>query len=241
VNVRTLDTILFDLDDTLHDDSRAYQAGARQAADDVARERGIDAEGLTRAYIAQAQAFWARLNDDHLGTPMVDTRVGLWRAALQTIGIDDPALAARAADDYTRYRKGHLYLEPGALELVDMLKARGCKVGIITNGFAETHHEKIALLGLTERMDAIFIADEIGMVKPDPRVFRHACETLASTPEHTAMVGDRYERDCSGALDVGMFAVLVDVHGIPIPAGARQPDAVVASIADVGAVLPLSR
>ncbi len=235
--MRTLDTVLFDLDDTLHDDSRAYKAGASRTAEDVARERGIDARELTTAYIAQAQRFWQHLSDDHLATRMTDTRTSLWAGALAACGIDDPALAERCAASYVRYRKEHLYLEPGALALLDTLKARGCKLGIITNGFAETHHEKIALLGLTRRMDAIFIADEVGMVKPDPRLFRLACETLGTTPERTAMVGDRYERDCAGALAVGMFAVLVDVHRIPVPAGAPQPDAIVPTIADVAAAL----
>jgi FMN phosphatase YigB (HAD superfamily) len=62
---------------------------------------------------------------------------------------------------------------------------------------------------------------------------------MATTPERAAMVGDRYERDCVGALAVGMFAVLVDVHGIPVPVGAPAPDAIVARIADVGAALPV--
>jgi FMN phosphatase YigB (HAD superfamily) len=62
---------------------------------------------------------------------------------------------------------------------------------------------------------------------------------LETQPERAAMVGDRYERDCTGALAVGMFAVLVDVHGIPVPADAPQPDAIVTRIADVAAVLPV--
>jgi putative hydrolase of the HAD superfamily len=239
VNVRTLDTVLFDLDDTLHDDSRAYRAGARETAEDVARERGIDAQALTNAYIAEANAFWKRLSEEHLATRMTDTRAALWMGALRAIGIDDAALAQRCSASYVTYRKKHLHLEPGALELLDGLKARGMKLGIITNGFAETHHEKIALLGLTDRMDAIFIADEVGMVKPDVRLFRHACEVMGTVPERAAMVGDRYERDCTGALAVGMFAVLVDVHAIPVPAGAPKPHAIVARIADVAAALPV--
>ena len=117
---------------------------------------------------------------------------------------------------------------------------RGIKLGIVTNGFAETHHEKIALLGLTPFFDALFIADEMGMVKPDPRVFALACETLGSTPERTAMVGDRYDRDVSGALELGLFTVLVDVHRIPLIPSAPPPDAIVPTIADVLAVLPLA-
>jgi FMN phosphatase YigB (HAD superfamily) len=54
------------------------------------------------------------------------------------------------------------------------------------------------------------------------------------------MVGDRYARDVLGAHEVGLFTVLIDVHGLPIPAGSPQPDAVVPSIVDVLRVLPLA-
>jgi len=52
------------------------------------------------------------------------------------------------------------------------------------------------------------------------------------------MVGDRYARDVVGALEAGLFAVLLDVHATPIPQGAPQPDAVIASIAQVLDVIP---
>jgi putative hydrolase of the HAD superfamily len=165
----------------------------------------------------------------------------MWYDALRAVGIDDVALAERAALDYTRRRADVLTLSPGALECVQTLRARGCKLGIVTNGFAATHHEKIARLGLTPLVDALFIADEMGMVKPDPAVFRHACEVLGSVPERTAMVGDRYDRDVVGAKQCGLFTVLVDVHAIPIPDGAVPPDAIVATIADVLGALPLGQ
>jgi putative hydrolase of the HAD superfamily len=237
--VRTIDTVLFDLDDTLHDDSTAYQTAALMVAREIARDRPIDPAALLAGYVAEASAFWKKLSVEHLTTGIIDTRAQLWYDALRTVGINDIELAERAAGKYTRYRAEVLELAPGARECIDALRARGCKLGIVTNGFAATHHDKIARLGLTPLFDALFIADEMGMVKPDPNVFRHACETLGSTPEHTAMVGDRYDRDVVGARDAGLYTVLIDVHAIPIPDGAPPPDAVVATIADVLAALPL--
>jgi HAD superfamily hydrolase (TIGR01549 family) len=238
-----IDTVLFDLDDTLHDDSAAFSTAARMVADEIAGEHGIDPAVLTKAYIAEAQAFWRALSAAHLAAGIIDTRGQMWADALAASGMARAAadtLAARCAERYTRYRAEVLQPFPGAVELVDELRRRGCKLGIVTNGFAATHHDKIARLGFTERFDALFIADEMGMVKPDPRVFAHACAVLDSEPQRTAMVGDRYDRDITGAHEAGLFTVLVDVHRIPIPAGARPPDAVVATIAEVLAVLPLA-
>ena len=238
--MRAIDTVLFDLDDTLHDDTAAYRAAARTVADTIAQEHGIDAQALAEGYERAAMAFWSALSADHLTLAIGDQRERMWREALGAVGLDDPALAAQCADGYVHARAEVLELSPGALDVLTALRDRGCKLGLVTNGFAATHHDKIDRLGLRERMDAFFIADEVGMIKPNPELYRHACRVLGSEPPRTAMVGDRYARDVLGAHEVGLFTVLVDVHAIPIPPGGPLPDAVVASITEVLGVLPLA-
>jgi len=114
------------------------------------------------------------------------------------------------------------------------------KLGIVTNGLSETHREKIALLRISEYFDAIFLADEVGMIKPDPLLFAHACRTLGGAPAHSAMVGDRYDRDIRGALEAGLFTIWLNVRDEELPAGARPPDATCSAIADVARILLLS-
>jgi len=241
MNHAGVDTVLFDLDDTLHDDSAAYKAAAARVAADVAAERGIDANRLLNAYIAEANGFWKKLSTEHLTTAIHDTRAQLWYDALVAAGIDDRALALVCAERYNAYRADELELSPGALDLLIALRDRGCKIGIVSNGFSGTHHDKIDRLALRAHIDALFLADEMGMVKPDPRVFTHACTVLGSDPQHTAMVGDRYDRDIVGAHEAGLFTVLLDVHAIPLPEGAVPPDAVVKTIGEVLAVLPIGK
>ncbi len=236
-----IDAVLFDLDDTLHDDTLTYRRAAERVAQEVARERGVSAESLLGAYVAAADAFWVRLSPSSLGTPLASLREQMWNDALRAEGIEDPALARRSAVDYNRYRRDYLELWPGALELLDGLRRRGCKLAMITNGFAETHREKIAILKLEDAFDEIFIADEVGMLKPDPRLFRLAAERLGVAPERCAMVGDRFERDVRGGHAAGMFTVWMNVRDELVPPEGPQPDAIVANIREVEGVLPLAR
>jgi FMN phosphatase YigB (HAD superfamily) len=136
--------------------------------------------------------FWAALTAEHLTRAIGDERERMWYEALRLVGIDDRALAARAAQAYVEARASVLALAPGALDVLVALRARGCKLGLVTNGFAATHHDKIDRLGLRELMDAFFRARE-----------------------------------------AGLYTVLLDVYAIPIPEGARPPDARISSIADV--------
>lgn len=232
-----LRAVLFDLDDTLHDDTHAFTTAAQEVAAEVAAEHGIDALALKRAYIAEAEGFWHRLTASELKTKLSQMRASMWGNALRSVGLDDERLAERSATNYNIYRKKYFSLFPGALDLLRQLKDAGMKLGLVTNGVSETHREKIALLQIAEYFDAIFLADEVGMVKPDPLLFAHACTKLRTPPSESAMVGDRYERDVAGALDAGLFTVWVNVRREPLPKDARPADVTVSSIAEVGSHL----
>jgi putative hydrolase of the HAD superfamily len=236
--VRRIEIVLFDLDDTLHDDTYAYHTAAEEVAREVAAEHGIDALALKAAYIAEAEGFWHRLSVDDLQTKLAGVRASMWQAALENVGAGgDPELAERSAERYNAYRVKYFTLFPGAIDLLRALRERGMKLGIVTNGLSETHREKIALLQISEYFDAIFLADEVGMVKPDPLLFAHACRTLGGTPAHSAMVGDRYDRDIRGAIQAGLYTVWLNVRAEQLPPGAAPPDATCSSIAGAARIL----
>jgi putative hydrolase of the HAD superfamily len=234
-----IEAVLFDLDDTLHDDTLVYHRAARRTAEDVAAECGVDADAVFDAYIVEAESFWQNLSTAAFDVPLLGLRRRMWRAALRTAGIDDAALAERCAIAYNEYRRSYLVLWPGALELLASLRTRGRKLAMITNGMAETHRDKIALLRLEDAFDEIFIADEVGMVKPDVRLFRLAAERLGVAAERCVMVGDRFERDITGAHAAGMYTIWMNVRAERVPASGPAPGAIVTSIAHVEAALDL--
>jgi putative hydrolase of the HAD superfamily len=238
VGRRELEIVLFDLDDTLHDDTYAYHSAAEEVAREVAAEHGIDAIALKSAYIAEAEGFWHRLSAADLKVRLASIRASMWQTALERVGAGgDPELAQRSAQRYNAYRVKYFTLFPGAVDLLRSLRSRGLKLGIVTNGLSETHREKIALLQISDYFDAIFLSDEVGMVKPDPLLFAHACRTLGGAPARSAMVGDRYDRDIAGALEAGLFTLWLNVRDEELPLGARPPDATCSSIAEAARIL----
>jgi HAD superfamily hydrolase (TIGR01549 family) len=234
---RNLELVLFDLDDTLHDDTHACHSAAEEVAREIAAEHGIDALALKDAYIAEADGFWHRLTAADLNVKLARIRASMWQTALERVGVADSELAQRSADRYYAYRLRYFAVFPGAVDLLRALRDRGMKLGIVTNGLSETHREKIAILQISEFFDAIFLSDEVGMLKPDPLLFAHACRTLGGAPARAAMVGDRYDRDIAGALKAGLYTVWLNVRSEELPPGAAPPDATVSSIGEVGRIL----
>ena len=234
--IRDLAAVVFDLDDTLHNDTHAYQSAACDVAEAIAAAHGVSAAALFEAYIDHTSQYWRGLSAEHLNTPIADSRYELWSSALHSVGIDDEATVREAVQRYGERRRAYYTPFPGTLGLLDTLRARGLKLGLITNGFAETHYEKLELLGMAASFDAVLCADEVGMVKPDPKIFLHACELLGVEPSRAAMVGDRYFRDIVGARNAGLFTIYIDVHSEPIPPD-EAPDVRVKGIQEVLAVL----
>jgi putative hydrolase of the HAD superfamily len=235
--MREIRAVLFDLDDTLHDDTFAFTTAAEEVAREVAAEHGIDALTLKDAYVAEAEGFWHRLTTDQVKTKLSALRTTMWGNALTAVGLADPDLAVRTAVSYNAYRKKYFSPFPGAIDLLRDLKARGKKLGIVTNGVSETHHENIALLQIAQYFDAIFLADEVGMMKPDPLLFAHACQKLDTSPANSAMVGDRYDRDIAGAHEAGLYTIWVNVRSERVPPGYPPPDVTIDSIAEAARCL----
>jgi FMN phosphatase YigB (HAD superfamily) len=61
------------------------------------------------------------------------------------------------------------------------------------------------------------ISEEVGVTKPDPRIFGIALDRLGQRPESTVMVGDAWGTDIVGAHAAGLHAVWFNRFGAPSP------------------------
>ena len=100
--------------------------------------------------------------------------------------------------------------------VVKKLRELGIKTAIVTNVAADRftfQRNKIDALGLTPLFDVIVLSGEVGVHKPDLRVFNHATRQLGVANEDCVFVGDNPDADIVGALGAGMEAVWIDVWG----------------------------
>jgi HAD superfamily hydrolase (TIGR01509 family) len=98
---------------------------------------------------------------------------------------------------------------PGMIELVRELKQRGVPIAVISNSegrLAELCDE----LGWTDAFDVVVDSGRVGIDKPDPRIFEHACRELGVAASELLHVGDSWEADVLGALGASASAVWFD-------------------------------
>ena len=158
---------------------------------------------------------------------------------LDSFGVtaDDAAVLAFLAAEQRVWRPAHV-LEPDVVAMLDGIRARGLKVGLVSNLFdpPALMRELFRELGLLERLDAIALSAEVGKRKPHASLFESALAQVGVAPGQAVMVGDRLREDVGGAQAVGLATLqalwFAQDAGDARPSPA-EPDATVARPADV--------
>ncbi|MED1864354.1 HAD family hydrolase [Fictibacillus nanhaiensis] len=109
--------------------------------------------------------------------------------------------------DYINEFKNSCVPFPHLIEMLENLKSKNYKLGIISNGFGQFQIDNIKALGIKEYFDMILISEWEGIKKPDPRIFKRALEHLQVSPYESIFVGDHPENDVKAAQDVGMKGI----------------------------------
>lgn len=148
-------------------------------------------------------------------------------AQLASLGIRDDALTSQlhgrfVAETARTLRSRHLLLERLAARLPLAVASNGC--GNTRRLLAEARLERF--------FRAVVDSADVGVWKPDPRIFDPALECLGAARERVAVVGDRLDRDVEAALAGGLRAIWVlgSRRGDPADEELRAAHAVVRSV-----------
>ena len=110
------------------------------------------------------------------------------------------------ADAYIQELPFDNHLFEGAVEILDYLILK-YRLHIITNGFEEVQHKKLKNSGIDHYFSTVTTSEEVGVKKPNPKVFLTALNKANSLPTQSVMIGDSLEADILGANNIGMQTI----------------------------------
>lgn len=245
-----VETVLFDLDETLIEEEASNDASALAACALAHRRHGVDVNQLLTALrahsielwragpaveycrdigISSREGLWGAFTGDGASLKILrewipNYRIDAWTRALAAVAIDDGALAREMAELFLADRKQRHVVFPESRAVLAHLRSR-VKLGMITNGASDIQREKILGSELAGFFHAILVSGEEGFGKPKPEIFRLAIDRLGVDEASAVMVGDSLARDVAGAAGVGIKSIWVNrlgrVASDPFPA----PDA----------------
>ncbi len=209
--------LLLDLDNTLADREGAFLAWARVKAAEWA-----PADRTAVAYLVE--------QDDDGMCP----RREFFSAVADRFRLQWPV--DKLVADFQRQLVDALPALPeDVIARVRALRAEGWRAAVVTNGGAGVQRAKLHHLGLPPLLDACCISGELGIRKPDPRIFEVAASRCGEDPAEAWMVGDG-EADILGAHRAGIRSIWLH-RGRDWPRSDIKPDHTANSILDALALL----
>jgi putative hydrolase of the HAD superfamily len=111
---------------------------------------------------------------------------------------------------YERFRDSQGWiLFPETFDVLNELKRRGFKLGVISN-FDDRIYSVLDSLGIRQFFDAITLSSESGYSKPDPEIFEVAIKALGLPASEIFLVGDSPHDDVEAGMRAGLSAALID-------------------------------
>ncbi len=194
--------VLWDLDDTLY----SRREAARKMFPGMFRQCLYT--DRSDAFLNEAAAFMmTKVKRNSM------THEDAFRALLKRYPSDKPYVRSECLAYYYAHIRDFAVPFPETIEIIQKLKAHGLKMAIVTNitpELLEHQKKKVQALGIATLFDAIVFSAELGVHKPDRRIFDHTASLLGVPNEDCLFVGDDPESDVAGALAAGMEAVWLD-------------------------------
>lgn len=217
----TLRAIFFDIDDTLYSTSEFAELARRNAIESM-RAHGFKmaTEDAMRELHEVIQEFSSNY-EHHFDKLLLRVPRHYWEHVNRSV------LIAAGIVGYHETKSRELRAYEDALDVLSMIREQTqVKLGVISDGLALKQAEKLVRLDLVKWMDAhaIFISEEIGISKPNPKLFLRACTALGVRPSECIYVGDRPRMDIDPCNRIGMITVLNRRTTKTYAPGETQPD-----------------
>lgn len=191
--------ILFDLDDTLWD----CHNNMIEAFEDVYNFYKLDNHfssfsHFMELYTPNNVELWKQYNKGLIGKEKLNVK--RFSYPFLEVGYEDKAFINAFMKTYFDIVSKKTKLIDGAKELLDYLSVK-YPLYIISNGFTEMQYLKLVSGGISSYFKKVFLSDELGVNKPDKRIFEMALSVIGVSTKDAIMIGDNYDTDILGAMN----------------------------------------
>lgn len=213
INKHTITDVFFDLDHTLWD----FDKNSGLAFELVFQRHKIDMNILEflKIYEPINYNYWKAYREERV------TKEELRRGRLQdSFAALKREIAMTEIDaiskSYIDFLPENNYLLEGAQQVLAYLKPK-YNLHIITNGFIEVQNTKMKRSGLKSFFKTVTSSEEVGVKKPNPKVFHYALNKAETDAKNSIMIGDTFEADILGAEKVGMDTIFYNYRKETLP------------------------
>lgn len=198
-----LRAIFFDIDDTLYSTSEFADA-ARSSSVEAMIDAGLrmDPEALRQELDEVVREFSSNY-DHHYDKLLVRVPRRFYK------GVNPAIIVAAGVVAYHETKVRSLVPYEDAVDVIRLLSKTALILGVITEGLEVKQAEKLVRMRLYRYLNpnAIFISHQIGISKPNQKIYQRACSDLNLRPSEAMYVGDNPLTDIDPPNRIGMITV----------------------------------
>ena len=182
--------LMLDLDDTLY----SYETCHRLALNRALKECSLE------VYVSVYDEARCKVKRETSGS---HNKCLYFKVMCETLGLPLETVI-QLTDVYWRTFYSIMEPYPGVLEFMRWHKDLGIPICIITNYQTEHQLRKLEVLGLLPYVHSLITSEDVGVNKPDSKIFLTALARLGTNPLECMMIGDDHMADMVGASSVGI-------------------------------------
>ena len=202
-------TVFFDLDRTLMNFEVGEDLGIKTVFENYKNELKMDYEEFRLTWKDVAQKIFDEYSAGlHTFNEQRHLRVKKM-FELNGVILDEVEVEKRFRLYWSNYEKG-VGLFPDARDILENLRQHKIKTGLISNGDSSNQYWKLNKEKLTDYFNPIIISGEVGVSKPDLRIFEIALERAKAEKESSWYIGDSPVHDIEPAVKFGMNVIYLN-------------------------------
>lgn len=207
--------VIFDVDNTLYNFTKAHRAAFRTLAAYAGERLGLSGESFERLHRETAEELRAYMGE----VAALHNRCIRYQVMLEKLGLPLYPHVLEMEGLYWDTLLKEVVPSAHAKETLRSLKDRGIRIGIGTDMTARMQFRKLETLGMLAYVDFLVSSEEAGAEKPALSFFARCVEKAGFGKKECLFVGDSLRKDVLGALDAGLQAVW---YGPESPAEERE-------------------
>ncbi len=200
--------VFFDLDHTLWDFDKNSALTFKKIFD--LHQVKVDIISFLKVYEPINLKYWKLYREEQIDKEVL--RYGRLKDAFNELSFPvEDNLINLLSKDYIENLSSYNHLFEGTVDLLNYLRPK-YELHIITNGFEEVQLRKMTSSNIHHYFKTITNSEMAGVKKPNPIIFHHALNVANAKPNESIMIGDNYEADILGALNVGYDAIFFNYN-----------------------------
>jgi len=212
--------VFFDLDHTLWDFNKNSALTFNKVFE--INNLNVDLNKFLSYYESINLKYWKLYREEKIDKEFM--RFGRLFDAFTAIDIRlEKNIINKLSEDYIIHLRSFNHLFENTFEILEYLKTN-YNLHIITNGFSKIQQIKMENSKINHYFKTITNAESVGVKKPNPKIFNHALRVANVNPNQSIMIGDSYEADILGAMNMGMKAIFFGVYKKDLDTEIKQVD-----------------